>query len=66
MYKKLLFVGLLFTFFSCTKTGGGSTTGGSDCGMHDGHLLHKGRDGGCYYINDNGNKVYVDRSECHC
>ena len=21
--------------------------------------------GGCYYINDNGNKVYVDHSFCH-
>lgn len=27
--------------------------------------LHVGPRGGCYYINDNGNKTYVDRSECY-
>jgi hypothetical protein len=25
----------------------------------------RGPRGGCYYINDNGNKVYVDRSLCN-
>jgi len=28
--------------------------------------LNIGSEGGCYYINDNGNKSYVDRSECKC
>jgi hypothetical protein len=30
-----------------------------------GRQLHVGPRGGCYYINSNGNKTYVDRSECH-
>lgn len=28
------------------------------------HHLLRGPRGGCYYINANGNKVYVDRSQC--
>jgi hypothetical protein len=30
-----------------------------------GRQLHVGSRGGCYYINGNGNKTYVDRSECN-
>lgn len=37
-----------------------------NCGIHNGHELFEGPQGGCYYINDNGNKTYVDRSECNC
>ncbi len=36
------------------------------CGMHNGHTLYRGPDGGCYYYNSNGNKTYVDRTECDC
>lgn len=28
-------------------------------------VYHRGPRGGCYYINSNGNKVYVDRSLCN-
>ncbi len=28
--------------------------------------LYTGPEGGCYYYNSNGNKSYVDRSECNC
>ncbi|WP_370398413.1 hypothetical protein [Tenacibaculum dicentrarchi] len=35
-----------------------------ECGTHNGKTLHTGPKGGCYYINSNGNKTYVDRSEC--
>jgi hypothetical protein len=31
---------------------------------YNGHTLIVGRRGGCYYINSNGNKTYVDRSYC--
>lgn len=44
-------------------SGSGSSGG---CGTHNGHQLYKGSSGGCYYINSNGNKTYVDASECHC
>ena len=30
------------------------------------HTLYRGKRGGCFYINDNGNKTYVDRSYCNC
>ena len=36
------------------------------CGYHNGKKLYKGSRGGCYYINSNDNKTYVDRSECTC
>lgn len=38
----------------------------SGCGTHNGKTLYKGPEGGCYYINSNGNKTYVARSECKC
>ena len=43
---------------------GGGTIG--NCGTYNGKQLFKGSDGGCYYINSNGNKTYVDRSKCNC
>jgi|TARA_B110000259_G_C13753033_1_gene297407 hypothetical protein len=36
------------------------------CGFHNGKQLWTGPRGGCYYNNSNGNKTYVDRSECNC
>ena len=39
-------------------SGGSRRSGG-------GRQLHVGPRGGCYYINGNGNKTYVDRSECY-
>ena len=38
----------------------------SGCGSYNGHTLYLGPQGGCYYINSNGKKTYVDRSECRC
>ena len=37
-----------------------------ECGTHNGKTLWTGPKGGCYYYNSNGNKTYVDRSECNC
>lgn len=64
--KNFLLTGILLLFLGCTKSDGESSSGSGGCGTHSGHSLYKGPDGGCYYINDSGNKVYVDRSECHC
>lgn len=36
------------------------------CGSYNGRRLITGPKGGCYYINSNNNKTYVDRSYCHC
>lgn len=61
----ILMMRLLFFQTSCVKTSDSSSrTGG--CGTHNVKSLYKGPDGGCYYINDNGNKEYVDRNECRC
>tara|TARA_R110002033_G_scaffold167528_1_gene206738 strand:- start:16674 stop:16889 length:216 start_codon:yes stop_codon:yes gene_type:complete len=37
-----------------------------ECGTHSGNTLYTGPQGGCYYYNSNGNKTYVERSECDC
>ena len=36
------------------------------CNTHNEKTLWTGPKGGCYYKNSNGNKTYVDRSECNC
>lgn len=41
-------------------------TGDPKCGTYNGKQLYRGPQGGCYYINSNGNKTYVDRSYCNC
>lgn len=56
----ILSILFLISTTSCTKESS------SSCGTYNGHELHKGPQGGCYYINSNGNKSYVDRSECSC
>lgn len=33
---------------------------------YNGNELFEGSEGGCYYINSNDNKTYVDRSYCNC
>jgi len=37
-----------------------------NCGIYNGKVVYTGPLGGCYYINSNGNKTYVDRSYCSC
>lgn len=51
-----------------SSNGGSSGSGGSSngCGTYNGRSLRTGPKGGCYYINKNGNKTYVDRSYCKC
>lgn len=44
----------------------GVDSGDWRCGIHNGKQLYTGPRGGCYYINSNDNKTYVDRSECNC
>lgn len=36
------------------------------CGLYNGQRLTTGPKGGCYYINSNNNKIYVDRGFCSC
>ncbi len=37
-----------------------------ECGIYNGNRLRTGPKGGCYYLNSNGNKIYVDRGYCNC
>lgn len=60
--KKLVILSALFlATLSCSKSDDAAS-----CGTHNGNQLYKGPQGGCYYINSNGNKTYVDASECNC
>lgn len=43
-----------------------SNNGSSGPCKYNGHTLHRGLEGGCYYVNSSGNKEYVDRSYCNC
>lgn len=53
---------------SCSKSDDMISTVDIDCSgsKYNGHSLMLGPKGGCYYINSNNNKTYVDRSYCHC
>ena len=68
--KKLVRLFILVLFFSISISGCedqySDPSGDYPCGYHNGKRLYKGAKGGCYYINSNGNKTYVDRSECNC
>jgi len=55
----------IYTSCSSTDDGEGTRTEW-ECGTHNGNTLYTGPRGGCYYYNSNGNKTYVDRSECNC
>jgi hypothetical protein len=72
--KKLLLIPILTLFLAfpqkTTQALDSSTYPHSlkftDCGTYKGKPLTRGPKGGCYYINKNGNKTYVDRSLCKC
>jgi len=59
LFSWIIYLAILISIVCCKKSSG-------SCGSHNGRTLYKGSSGGCYYINDNGNKTYVDESECHC
>lgn len=65
----LLFIFLLSISLSCESSDDANeeeTRTEWECGTHNGNTLFTGPQGGCYYYNSNGNKTYVDRSECNC
>jgi len=69
--RKLIVLFFLATLISCAKSETAedpSSSSASDkkCGTYNGKQLYLGAQGGCYYYNSNGNKTYVDRSECRC
>lgn len=60
--KYLFLLAAFVSILACEKDDSTS----SNCGSHNGNQLYKGPEGGCYYINSNGNKTYVEASECNC
>ena len=58
MLYKIILIGLLVV-------GCDSSTSSSSC-FYMGKELHSNPQGGCYYINFNYNKSYVDSSFCNC
>ena len=75
MKKLLLYLCLSLSLISCSTEDSssnfssdppsGNPSSTTPC-KYNGHILHKGSQGGCYYINSSGNKQYVDRSLCNC
>lgn len=74
-FSKILVVAIVVLFANCTKSdetvdvsSDDATSSQSDykCGTYNDHQLWTGPRGGCYYINSNDNKTYVDRSYCRC
>jgi hypothetical protein len=65
--KKIILISVLTLFFSVSLI---SCEADGDCGTKTvsgvSKSLNKGPEGGCYYINDNGNKSYVERTDCQC
>ncbi len=65
MKKILMAVLMLSLTLGCEKDE--ATTADRPCGTYkSGQSLRTGPDGGCYYINSNGNKTYVEREACKC
>ena len=58
-----IFMLTTMTYVSCTPD---TEEDEWECGTYNEHTLYTGPKGGCYYYNSNGNKTYVDRSECNC
>lgn len=67
-FKFIICLLLLLSLSTSNCTKDDDSVSGSDypCGFHNGKQLYTGPKGGCYYFNSNGNKTYVDRSECNC
>ena len=66
--KKTLLIIFLYSIVSSTLYSCNAEA--DDCGTRTvsgvARSLNRGPDGGCYYVNSNGNKSYVDRSDCSC
>lgn len=67
--RLVLFALLVSCNLQCAKTADQPSSQNSvvSCGTYkSGQQLYRGPDGGCYYVNSNGNKTYVERSACTC
>lgn len=60
--KLILLILTLLTVLACGDRDGGRSSRSSSSSIK---YYKDGPKGGCYYINSNGNKTYVDRSYCN-
>lgn len=58
----------LILFFACTKTPRKTKfkTSDTSCGTINGNVLHKDEKRNCYYLNESGQKQFVENSACSC
>lgn len=64
---KIVLIALTFISLSTCTNDEDEISTDQKCGFYtNGEQLYKGPEGGCYYINSNGNKTYVERDECNC
>ena len=63
--KKALFIISFISLLLLTSVSNNSCTEEDTC-YYNGNELFEGPQGGCYYMNSNDNKTYVDRSYCDC
>jgi len=61
--KKLILALLLPVIISCEKDAS-KPAEDVPCGDYKGNQTYKTEKGACYIFNSNGEKVYVDKSEC--
>jgi hypothetical protein len=61
--KRLLAALVLFVIVSCEKDAQ-KPAEDVPCGDYKGNQTYKTEKGACYIFNSNGEKVYVDKSEC--
>ncbi|MDQ8003381.1 MAG: hypothetical protein REI64_01200 [Pedobacter sp.] len=68
MKKYIYIISLGLALLACTKSSTApEIEGDRACGKNSsGQQLYIGPKGGCFYNNSNGNKIYVERSECKC
>ena len=57
---------IFFLFFIVIAFGCSDTLCGTKIVSGEQKTLTLGPNGGCYYVNNSGNKSYVDKSECNC
>jgi len=63
MKKIILLFVISLSFNSCARNEDSDGNTNGRC-TYNGHTLHVGEKGGCYYLSSGGNKEYVDKSYC--
>lgn len=70
MRKILIIAPILISIllFACTKTPRKTKVKSNDtsCGIVNGNVMHKDEQHNCYYLNESGQKQYVENSACSC